>query len=111
MKPTFLHKEECPKCGSRDNVAVYSDGGRHCFTPNCGYHVQGTGAPQEEETVQPTSNLRMGGVVAEISDRRLSKVTAQKYQVTGANKLLTFYHSLFCAYQFACVSIVVGVVV
>ena len=29
----------CPRCGSRDNVAQYDDGGQHCFTPGCGYHL------------------------------------------------------------------------
>lgn len=29
----------CPRCGSRDNVALYDDGGQHCFTPGCSYHV------------------------------------------------------------------------
>lgn len=41
-----LHHEQCPQCAangndnSRDNMAVYSDGGKHCFA--CGYHVHGT---------------------------------------------------------------------
>ena len=41
-----LRHEQCPQCAangndnSRDNMAVYSDGGKHCFA--CGYHVHGT---------------------------------------------------------------------
>lgn len=41
---TVERREACPKCRSYggdksgDNVAVYSDGGKHCFA-NCGYHV------------------------------------------------------------------------
>lgn len=31
----FIKHEPCPKCGSRDNVALYSDGGRYCF--GCGW--------------------------------------------------------------------------
>jgi hypothetical protein len=27
----FLHHEPCPRCGSRDNRAVYDDGGSFCF--------------------------------------------------------------------------------
>ena len=53
MGETFLYHEECPKCGSKDNLAVYSNGGRHCFSPDCDYHVNGTGAPQEERSVTP----------------------------------------------------------
>ena len=32
----FLHHSPCPKCGSKNNLAVYSDGS-FCFTPGCGY--------------------------------------------------------------------------
>jgi len=63
MESKFLHHEECPKCGSRNNVAVYSNGGRHCFSADCDYHVNGeTG---EEIQVSTPSTLHMGGVVAE----------------------------------------------
>ena len=80
MESKFLHHEECPKCGSRNNVAVYSNGGRHCFSADCDYHVNGeTG---EEIQVSTPSTLHMGGVVAEITDRRLSAKTVSKYQVT-----------------------------
>jgi len=76
----YQHKEPCPKCGSRDNVAVYSNGGRHCFTPGCGYHVFGeTG---EERQVTTSSTLNTGGVVASIFDRKLSLDTVKKYQVS-----------------------------
>ena len=59
MESKFLHHEECPKCGSRNNVAVYSNGGRHCFSADCDYHVNGeTG---EETQVLTASTLSMGG--------------------------------------------------
>ena len=75
MESKFLHHEECPKCGSRNNVAVYSNGGRHCFTPGCDYHVNGeTG---EELQVTTPSNLQLGGVVASIHDRKLSLNTVK----------------------------------
>ena len=76
----YLHKEECPKCGSRNNVAVYSNGGRHCFTPDCGYHVHGES--DEEVILTVPTQLKIGGVISEITDRRLSKKTVEKYQVT-----------------------------
>lgn len=31
MEATFLHHGSCPECGSRDNVAHYSDGHTYCF--------------------------------------------------------------------------------
>ena len=34
----MIRRESCPVCGSRDNVAVYPDGGKFCFS-YCGYKV------------------------------------------------------------------------
>lgn len=34
---TFLSHQPCPKCGSRDNLAVYSDGHSYCF--GCRYYT------------------------------------------------------------------------
>ena len=53
----FNFKSQCPKCvekggdRSKDNLANYSDGGKHCFS--CGYHVHGDEAyiPSEEDEV------------------------------------------------------------
>jgi len=53
----FNFKSQCPKCvekggdKSKDNLANYSDGGKHCFS--CGYHVHGDEnyTPSEEEEV------------------------------------------------------------
>lgn len=39
----FVCHEPCPKCGSKDNLARYSDGGTHCF--GCGYHPKVTKSP------------------------------------------------------------------
>ena len=32
---TCIAHEPCPKCGSKDNLARYADGGAHCFTGTC----------------------------------------------------------------------------
>lgn len=37
----FVKHESCPKCGSRDNLARYSDGGAFCF--GCRFTEKGTG--------------------------------------------------------------------
>lgn len=39
----FVGHEQCPKCGSRDNLARYDDGGAFCF--GCHYHERPTHAP------------------------------------------------------------------
>lgn len=36
----FIKHVPCPKCGSRDNLALYSDGSEWCF--GCRYHKKGT---------------------------------------------------------------------
>lgn len=83
-KVPFSHHEPCPTCGSRDALAVYKDGGRHCFSAGCTYHVNGDGTlgdHYEQPTVAST-NVDMGGVVAPIPERRLSEETCRKYMVT-----------------------------
>ena len=34
---SFLYHSPCPRCGSKNNLAVYDDGGSFCFTPGCGF--------------------------------------------------------------------------
>lgn len=34
----FVKHESCPSCGSSDNVAVYSDGSKYCWS-QCGYKI------------------------------------------------------------------------
>lgn len=38
----FLRHEPCPKCGSSDNLARYSDGSAHCF--GCQHYERGEGS-------------------------------------------------------------------
>ena len=38
MPSKYKTKEPCPECGSKDNVAVYDDGHKHCF--GCGWQFQ-----------------------------------------------------------------------
>lgn len=80
----FSHHEECPKCGSSDALAVYSNGGQHCFSAGCGYHVNGDGSTMEIQEPRSTnaSKVAVGCVVAAIPDRRISQETCKKYKVT-----------------------------
>lgn len=78
----FLHHEPCNSCGSSDALAVYSDGGEHCFS--CGYHKYGGQEVSLDEAPQPkaVAAVDMSGVVSPIPDRKLSLETCRKYQVT-----------------------------
>ena len=82
----FSHHGPCPSCGSTDALAIYSDGGEHCFGAGCTYHVNGTTGQMSEHTNISkniaTANVAMDGIVAAITDRKISRETCQKYQVT-----------------------------
>lgn len=39
---TVISKGPCPECGSKDNLATYSDGHQFCFTPGCGLRRKAT---------------------------------------------------------------------
>ena len=80
----FRYKQQCPKCvekggdKSRDNLANYSDGGKHCFS--CGYHVHGDEnyIPSEEEEV--LENIKE---LSEDSKERIKQGTTHKLTWRG----------------------------
>ena len=77
----FLRHEGCPKCESSDALAIYDDGGEHCFASGCSYHNNGDsmGTQITHATAKP---LNMGGTIAAITDRRLSQETCKHFGVT-----------------------------
>ena len=79
----FLRHEGCPECGSSDALAIYDDGGQHCFASGCDYHVFGDGEqPMTTQELPKAKPLNMGGVVAAIPQRRLSQETCGRFGVT-----------------------------
>ena len=85
-KSKVIGKEPCPDCGSRDNVAVYENGGKHCFTPECSYHVYGGGfegvADAAPETPVTGHRVKIGPAVSAIHSRNISEDTCRAYKVT-----------------------------
>ena len=76
----LVSKGPCPQCGSRDNLATYSDSHQHCFGAGCGYHVHGDTPLTTDEDDAPSSN-RSGfvtGAPQSLSARRLSAETCSK---------------------------------
>ena len=71
----FLKHTSCPKCGSKDNLAIYADGGSFCFTPNCNYYSKFT---QNVDNI----TMEMSGTPGPIKDRRITEATCKKYGVT-----------------------------
>ena len=74
-----VSRKACPECGSRDNVAVYDNGGEHCWTPGCSHHVYGEGASGPSHPQR--TRLEMTGEIKAITDRGISYAVANKYQV------------------------------
>ena len=77
----FVQHEPCPACGSRNNLARYSDGHAVCFSADCNHYERANGEVVETKS-QPTRKLEMEGVIAAIPDRRVSEATCRKYGVT-----------------------------
>ena len=81
----FKFKSQCPKCvekggdKSKDNLANYSDGGKHCFS--CGYHVHGDEnyVPNEEEEEMLDDIKEM----SEDSKKRIKEGTTHKLTWRG----------------------------
>ena len=79
----FLRHEGCPKCESSDALAIYDDGGEHCFASGCSYHTFGDSMETTTEGKVATAKpLNMGGRVAAITDRRISQETCRHFGVT-----------------------------
>jgi len=55
----MIYKTRCPKCAESgkdrhgDNMTIYPDGGKHCFS--CGYHVNGAKFKMQDQLVQEDS--------------------------------------------------------
>lgn len=82
----FIHKEPCPKCGSKDNLARYSDGHAHCFTQGCKHWEPPTDG--QEYTPRATAGRKVGkdlildGEVRALPKRKLTEETCQKFGYT-----------------------------
>jgi len=90
----FVRHEPCPACGSRNNLARYSDGHAVCFTVDCNHYEKANGEVVESKP-QSTRRLEMTGVVASIPDRRISEATCKQFGVTveyGASGQIVKHH-------------------
>jgi twinkle protein len=79
----FVRKEACPECGSRDNLARYTDGHGYCF--GCGHYEAG------EDDITPTTrtstskgrsmakDLVEGGAFKALPKRGLTEDTCRKF--------------------------------
>lgn len=81
---TFLKHEPCPSCGSRDNLARYSNGNGYCF--GCGYLERGDqvdNRPAGGGSKRPSDFST--GTIGPIPNRRIEEETCRLfgYQIGG----------------------------
>ena len=75
---SFIRKEPCPNCGSRDNLARYSDGHAHCF--GCSYYEPGDGsAPSPQQRRPRVAGLFYDGDYTALRARGISEETCRKF--------------------------------
>lgn len=79
QEASFTHKEPCPECGSRDNLARYTDGHGWCF--GCGHYEHGDGTV-ENRRPPVSSDLIEAGQVVPLAKRNISEKTAQLFGYT-----------------------------
>ena len=90
---TFVGKEPCPGCGSKDNLGRYSDGHAHCFGLSCDYYERGDRGTEDgagATSVRLPTNSGDGGrsfepivgTVSAIPRRGLSEVTCEFWDYT-----------------------------
>jgi len=79
-KSKVIRREACPECGSKDNVAVYDDGGKHCYGASCTYRVHSNSGNIVEIERKP-SPMQTTGTLSGIADRKISLDTCKFYGV------------------------------
>ena len=77
MEKTWLDRGACPKCGSSDGNVNHSEGYSYCFSCNTRF-----GENMQHEKVIPMkteSLIKTVGTTGALTERNISKETAQKY--------------------------------
>ena len=75
----FTHHEPCPSCGSKDNLARYSDGHGYCF--GCGHYESAPGEPRMETKPMKSTEFIMGEEFTK-SVRGISPATFNHWRYT-----------------------------
>lgn len=70
----FVQREPCPACGSRDNLARYSDGHAHCFGQMCDYYEP---ADEEFTTTGTTKRQKKKRMSDDLLDGKYSALKAR----------------------------------
>lgn len=76
----FTHKEPCPACGSRDNLARYDDGHAYCF--GCSYYEHNPDSSSNYSAHHPPRHVKMDfiqGDHKQLKARGISEETCVKW--------------------------------
>lgn len=78
----FLHHEPCPKCGSEDNLARYTDGHGYCF--GCNHYEPGDKSIERDEAPRERKDLGLIAVGAPTDwpSRGITLESAKKWGFT-----------------------------
>lgn len=79
----FKHREECPQCGSKDNLARYEDGTAHCFGSGCDYQEQNTRAKLTPKSRQKEPTIE--GVFGPLIARSITQSTCERFNYQLSN--------------------------
>ncbi|MER9646780.1 toprim domain-containing protein [Mesorhizobium sp. M0199] len=81
----FLRKEPCPSCGSRDNLARYTDGHAYCF--GCRHYEPGDNELTEQAEAAEPRNIDFVplGEPSDWQSRGINLESAQKWGFTRSN--------------------------
>mgnify|MGYP003115122801 FL=1 len=80
MEKRWLDRGACPKCGSSDGNVKHSEGYSYCFSCNTRF---GENMQQEKVVPIPTeSSIKTVGTTGALTERNISKETAQKYNTS-----------------------------
>ncbi len=77
---TFLHKEPCPSCTSKDNLARYDDGSAYCF--GCEYVESAGGSTTAAKKPPVQKDLVPLGEFLPLDSRKINAVTCLKMRYT-----------------------------
>jgi len=80
---SFLYHEQCPSCGSKNNLARYADGHAFCF--GCMYRERGTDAFVPSESYVPATENSfklIEGEAVPLTQRGITQATCELYGYT-----------------------------
>lgn len=82
-KAHFVGHEPCPECGSKNNLARYSDGGASCFGMGCDYWEKPNGEYQPPKDFDPNNADKVfrpiAGDYQALKKRRISEATCAHF--------------------------------